>query len=446
MFVVPFGSGGISMWRVVSHGDPSTRANRSPWSRTARALAGASLGLTLVIPSNLPATAADLGPQIQFTAPQPEQVVTSDTVTAVFKIDSRFPVESLYVELGWGYDEYGEGLSFSSGELPCDATLSRCEVVLGVPDWIDDGRLAVYARAWDVNGVRGPASVAEFTLERNQSGAVLYSPQANDVLAGHVKMKAVPTDGARSVAFYVNGILLGGEVTRQGQFYEIIWDTRWWPNGSHEIAVGGFDGNYDRPGSPISVMVRNPLETAVEISAIRPSPSSDVKSADVFVFSALDTAPLANRTVTLTLETPSSSKVVGRSRTGTDGLVRFPVTVRGAARLSATVEASGDYLAASSSRPVGLVTATFSSSKGNLRVKETFSWRVTTSTDFVRGKIQWFNGYNWVNTRSFSTGRNGRWQDSGHFTRAGRFTYRVFIPDSQWYESTATASIRFRVQ
>lgn len=386
------------------------------------------------------ASAANEGPRIRFTSPQPGEAVTDNTMIAEFVIESRFPIDYLYVE----FDPPDDGLEFDGDELPCDPGGASCQISFNLED-TSDGLVEITAFARDVNGVTGRWASVEFILTRYESGAVLYSPRDGDQLSGEVVLKAAPVRGAYGVDFYVDGVRLQGDARYcDGGLECLKWDTRDWANGQHLIAVGGYDGSHDPPGPAIAVTVRNPIETVINMDFEKHK--GRISGVIVTLTSVQPPASLRGREVTLAMITPRGTSLVGRKPADANGIVRFDVSATGLVKFSARVDASGDFLAASRTKSARTLAVNFSVSSRNVRVGERFAFTVSVkpSVDAIFW-LQTREDGTWSSWKTYELDASGRWRGTGFWqTGPGRIEYRVYVLGTEWFEGSASRSITVR--
>ena len=427
-------------------------------------LVGAAL---LSAPSFVPVSAADSGggaswytdrshqasarPTVVVFSPQSGQIVTGDRLDVILRVEAAYSVKRLEVELYADDDFPDEWWTFDAnaddGEdsLPCIAGDCRFTLDLGS---FADGPGALHFTVEDRNGVSSLVTKVPVIFNRELSQAALYEPSAGAELSGRVALLAKPLGNATSVRFYIDGIMLDGVPRWEDSDLMVqYWDTRQWSNGSHTVAVGGFDGNADPPGPPISVRVKNPVPVYMEVSTSRGQTTRDVRTVTVAVEDS-DGREVSGLDVTLVAQWPGGNSLIGSAKTNSTGKALFDVRLAPPVRFIATFSGDADYARAEASVTVRQRTSVrfdIGVSQAPVGVRYTNSVAVFPPTR-VRFQRQYLDSSGrWALSDTYRTNKNGLWKEWFSGKRVGQGTFRVVVPQSEWLEEgiSNTDSIRW---
>lgn len=396
-------------------------------------VAAAALVVALLAPIN--AAQAATGPIVQIVSPAPNSEVAG-SVTVVFNASSSYGIASIDVQ-----DSYGAGTSGAPDVFGCTLSGTQCSLTIDVvipPDGADD----ITVTALDANGISGTTTVTVI-VNNNRSQAVLYDPTDGAMLSGSVVLQAAPTNGATTVDFYVDGFRLVGTSScdNQTSLCSQTWNTRSWPNGAHQISVGGFDGNHDAAGAPITVYLSNATPPTLRLT----SSKSVIASSSTLTFTARLTSngggALSGQTVTFTGKTESGSSIyLGTSRTSSSGVATVHYKLTEPAKVIARSTANTQYDSATDSTLVrGSLAVAVSSARRTARRGSDFSLTVSTLPRRVNViTVQSFYYGAWHDVSTASTNSAGKW--TGRFVAriVGTRKLRAYVHATVWRDKGAS--------
>ena len=395
-----------------------------------------------------PASAA-IGPVVTITSPEPHFVSKSDTVVVGFEISSTYPIETIGLGGDTTYDQV-----LTPAQAGCDASGHDCRVTVTRDPGYGDGEDDLNIQTTDINGGSSATASVPIIWDLRHTSAVLYAPSAGQTLSGIVTLTAVGVGlgDYDYVDFYVDGLRVNdtGDYPING-FHSFDWDTRNWDNGEHLISVGGYDGNHDDPGAPITVNVHNPVATRTNVAATRATITGTTSVAfTATVRKALGNSLLAGRTVTFTGKTESGSTIyLGTRTTNAYGTARVTYTLTQPTLVTAATSGDGDYVASSGKALVkgtssvhlslnrtsvsryGSFTMTGSTSPRRAR-RLSLSWRFRPNTHWNR----WLEDY----TNSRGVWRMTYSEPAGRYILPGYLVVHISVPGTYWrYGATSNA-------
>lgn len=424
----------------------------SSWMLMLSVLTAAVLGLSLLGPFSHASRAAS-GPVLSVLSPPSGQVITGDNFTVILSVTSRFPVMDMAIKWDDWYSDY----TYFGIDFKCDAAGTRCEVPIDLDEWdedvrIEDGMVSFDLRASDSYYVKGPPVRFQFILNRDSCLGVLYSPSPGDILSGVVNLEALPTCGPDSVDFYVDGVMLSGSKVAGQRFIRQSWDTRSVSNGTHTIAVGGYDGvSHEPPGPAITVTVRNPLATQLNLwPAARPENVREAGSVRAVLTTQVGGAPLSGQPLSLVVTTEMGTTYTFNGATSVTGEANFdlPAGIGFPLRFTVTYSGAGDYSGTSQtstvSTPWGVsyrtdVTRTKVGQRFTLTVKvlpaqaASFAIQRGSSTS---SRATWIRG---------STNASGTWTRTFTAEKPGNFVTFVLMQANDFRRSTRSDPLIIRV-
>lgn len=394
---------------------------------------------------------AEVRPTLTVLSPAPQQLVTENVIRIDLQTQSRFAIREIAIRL----PEH----NWTSIDSECDLGLQRCQVLMDLDEWeytlletFPDGPFSFQLKASDENYVNGPPVTVTVILSRNQSGAILYSPVDGDVVSGLVTMRAISTGNAESVAFYVNGVQLAGEVTYMGDFWHITWDTTQLPDGLYSIAVGGYDGNFDPPGEAIAVRVDNPTPTLLRLDEPKGRSQGQITHVSGVLVVLDGRSPLASQPIKLAIRTLRGQPHVLQTTTTATGAFTFALSSRGVP-IPAVIEASfsGNSEFAASQDSLSFrkdQRITYTSSNSEPRIGEAFTLRVTVSPARVTEIALFYlnRSGRWTAWKVGKTNRNGVWTKSFSGRQQGTFRSMAYAEVTDFYTDARsdTLVLRFR--
>ena len=403
-----------------------------------------------------PASAA-IGPVVTITSPEPHFVSKSDTVVVGFDFSSTYPIET--IRLGGNTSGYQY---LTPAQAGCDASGLGCRVTATRDPGYRDGEDDLEIQATDINGGSSATATVPIVWDLRHTSAVLYAPSAGQTLRGIVTLTAVGVDlypyyYSDYVDFYVDGVRLNdtGHSPVNG-FYSFDWDTRNWDNGQHLISVGGFDGNHDDPGTPITVTVNNPVATRTTVAATRASISGTTSVAfTATVRKTLGNSLLAGRTVIFTGKTESGSTIyLGTRTTNAYGTARVTYALTQPTLVTASTSASGDYLASSGKVLVkGTSSAHLSVNRSSVSRYGSFVMTGSASPRRVRNMSLYYryrpNTY-WSWWLDRYTNASGVWRvtcsaDYARSITPGYLSLRFSVPATYWRYGATSNTVKIHV-
>ena len=238
-------------------------------------------------------------------------------------------------------------------------------------------------------------------------------------------------------------------------FHSFDWDTRKWDNGQHLIAVGGFDGNHDDPGTPITVTVNNPVATRTTVAASRASISGTTSVAfTATVRKTLGNSLLAGRTVTFTGKTESGSTIyLGTRTTNAYGTARVTYALTQPTLVTDSTSGGGKYLSSSGKALVkGTSTAHLSVNRSSVSRYGSFAMTGRASPRRVRNMSLYYRCrpqtyWSWWLDRY--TNASGVWRVTFSASREsmtpGYLSLRFSVPATYWRYGATSNTVKIHI-